>query len=131
LQLRRPAFLYDADCGACSRFKGMASFLDAPHAVDFVSIEDAGRTGLLDNVPRSSWYSSSRMVAKDGTVTARGEALLALLSELPGCRFPSTALGNLPHGKTSAEWFYGVLSRVHGSSCAPNTLKPPAGGSAR
>ena len=108
----------------------MASFLDASHAVEFVSIQEAGRVGLLDSVPLSSWYSSSRLVAKDGTVTAGGGAFLALMSELPSCRLPSMALGHLPHGRTSVEWFYGVLARVHGSSCSPNTLKPLAEGSA-
>jgi len=124
MQPPRPSFLYDADCGACSKFKGLASFLDASHAIDFVSIQEAGHLGLLDGVPKSLWYSSSRMVSRDGTVTSGGESLLALMSELPVGRLPSMAVQHLPHSRSATQLVYGVLSRVHGSSCATNTLKP-------
>ena len=103
------------------------SLLDASHAVDFVSIEEAGSRGLLDAVPPSSWYSSARMVARDGTVTAGGKALLALMSELPVAALPSIALGRMRGADSSAALLYGLVSRSHGSACATNTLKPLTG----
>jgi predicted DCC family thiol-disulfide oxidoreductase YuxK len=121
-----PTFLYDADCGACSTFKRLVSFFDASHSVDFVPINEAARLGLLDRVPRTQWYSSSRMLSPDGTISGGGDALVALLASLPGGLLPSRAVMALPYGPRSARWLYDVVSRLHGGSCtqssAPTTI---------
>ncbi|HYB07176.1 MAG TPA: DCC1-like thiol-disulfide oxidoreductase family protein [Nitrososphaerales archaeon] len=119
----RPIFLYDADCGPCARFKEIASFLDASHAVDFVSIGEAVSSGLLDFVPPSSWFSSSRMIQPDGTIASGGDSIVALLSRLPAGKLPSLAINRLPFGPALTSRLYGVASRLHGNSCgAPSAL---------
>jgi len=119
----RPTFLYDADCGPCVRFKEIASFLDASHAVDFVSIGEAGSSGLLDSVPHSSWFSCSRMIQPDGSIASGGDSIVALLSRLPAGKLPSLAINRLPFGPALTGRLYGVASRLHGTSCgAPSAL---------
>jgi len=116
-----PTFLYDADCGACATFKRLVSFFDASHSVDFVPIDEAACRGLLEPVPRTQWYSSSRMLSPDGTIRSGGDALVALLARMPGGWLPFRAIMALPHGPRSARWLYAVLSRLHGGSCSQSS----------
>lgn len=116
----RPAFLYDSDCGWCTRFQRAASFLDTSRSVEFVSIRDAARKGILATVPQAKWYESSRMVHPDGTMSSGGDSVVDLLSLLPGLSLPARAVGRSVPGRLLAEKSYGVLSRLHGASCVPS-----------
>jgi predicted DCC family thiol-disulfide oxidoreductase YuxK len=119
----RPVFLYDADCAACSRFMRMAAFFDPTRSVDFVSIAQAGSSGLLDLIPSSQWYASSRMIDEDGAMSSGGEAMVALLEHLLEGR-ASSLLTRLPFAVPASRRLYGVLSRLHGDSCSIHAGNP-------
>ena len=113
----RPTFLYDSDCGVCTRLRDAVSLIDSSHRVDFLPIDRAAETGLLDSIPYDRRHDCSRMVRPDGSITAGGEAMLDLLALLPGGRVPSALISRAPFGLRSAHFIYGVVSRLHGSSC--------------
>ncbi len=114
----RPHFLYDADCGPCTRLKSVASFLDAAHRVDFLPIDQAARQGLMSTLPKQDWFSSSHMVRPDGTTTSAGDSMLDLLSLLPGGKLPAAIVSRAPFGPASARFVYGAVSRLHSSTCS-------------
>ena len=113
-----PRFLYDSDCGLCTRLKSAASFLDASHSVDFVPIHEAAQQGLLSSVPENEWFACSRLILPDGTTSSGGEAMVGLLSLLPGGWAPALLISRAPFGLPAARAVYGVLSRLHSYSCS-------------
>ena len=115
---RRPLFLFDSDCGICTRLMGVASFLDASHSVGFLPISEAAEQGLLESVDRARWYSSSHFVHPDGAISSGGDSIVDLVYHLPGGRVPAVLISRAPMGLATARKAYRILSRLHGSSCA-------------
>jgi len=117
----RPKFLYDSDCGPCSKLKDAASFFDASKKIDFVPIADAARQGMLTSLPKRDWFASAHMLRPDGKTTSASDSMVDLLSLLPGGRLPAAAISRAPLGPSSAKFVYDALSRIHSSSCSSST----------
>ncbi|MBI3859067.1 MAG: DUF393 domain-containing protein [Thaumarchaeota archaeon] len=120
---RKPLFLYDSDCGICTRLKRAVEFFDASHRVEFVPLADAALQGLLDGIPPSIRFSCSHMVGADGRVSSGGDAMVDLLSLLPAGRVPAALFRSAPFGMALARWTYGIASRLHGYSCGLGDAK--------
>jgi predicted DCC family thiol-disulfide oxidoreductase YuxK len=118
-QTSRNVLAYDASCGPCSRFKAVVGFLDARHRIEFESLEEADRAGLLESVAPSLRYGSFHLVAfgagssggesRSGSkailplarlLLPRGESILSLVEATPG-------LGD------AISFVYSMLSRSH------------------
>jgi len=108
---------YDADCGPCSKFRAVVGFLDARRHIDFVDIEDADRSGLLDGVPQARRYASFHIVARHGIaagtngVASGSSAILHLVWALSP---PASRLVRRVSSLEAALRFgYSALSRLH------------------
>ena len=109
--------VYDAGCGACSRFKGLVSFFDAAGNIGYVPLVDADREGLLDAVPESLRFLSMHFVGSDMSVRSGSEAVPGILQMLPLGSIPSAFLGRTGIGRRLAKIAYGSASRLRSRSC--------------
>jgi predicted DCC family thiol-disulfide oxidoreductase YuxK len=108
---------YDAGCGPCSKFRAVVGFLDARRHIDFVDIEDADRSGLLDGVPQALRYASFHIVARQSTgagangVASGSSAILPLVWALspPASR----VLKRVSSLEAALRFGYSALSRLH------------------
>ncbi len=115
---KKPVFLYDSDCGICTRFTRAVSFLDAQDKVSFMSIAAAEANGELDAMNPVLRYRSSHLVTPKGSIESGGDGMVALLSYLPGGFVPARMIASFPPALRGARWIYRVLSRLHGGpSC--------------
>ena len=128
MSTRRPVFLYDSDCGICSRLKAAASFLDPLDRVQFLPILEASRAGLLDQFHPSRRFDSARMINSAGRFSEAGDAIVDLLSFLPGGMLPAEIIRRAPPGLPMARGLYRAVSRQHGKACVHSMMKsmPPA-----
>jgi predicted DCC family thiol-disulfide oxidoreductase YuxK len=115
----RHILAYDASCGPCGRFRAVVGFLDARKRLDFVSLETAEESGLLDSIPRASRFAGFHLLAPPASGTGAGGAvsgpeavfpLLRLLS--PSDAFISMA-GRAPRLRSALARSYLALSRLH------------------
>ncbi|MDA4118626.1 MAG: DUF393 domain-containing protein [Thaumarchaeota archaeon] len=115
----RYVLAYDASCGPCSRFKAVVGFLDARHRIEFESLEEADRAGLLESVAPSLRFGSFHLVVfREGR--SRGESISGSEAILPLARLL------LPKGESvlslveatpglgdTISFVYSMLSRSH------------------
>jgi len=113
----RPLFLYDSDCGICTSLKNIASFLDASHRVDFVTIDEAEEKGYLDSIPPSLRFTSSRFLSPDGSISSGGDAILDMFWVIPSMRYLSASISRIPYGTQAIRRAYGFFSKMHDTSC--------------
>lgn len=110
---------YDNDCGPCRRFRKLVSFLDINHHIDFISIIEASKLGLLDEIPNSLWYKSFHLISPNGSVQSGGEALPILIRLFPLGGPISKLIKALPGSKWVMVFVYPTLSRLRTvSSCS-------------
>ncbi len=118
-KLRSYVIVYDNDCGPCRRFRQLVSFLDTNHNIDFISIVEAAKLGLLDNIHHSLWYKSFHLISPTGDIQSGGEALPLLIPLLPFGGPISKMITSMPGGKRLMAFVYLSLSRLHTvSSCS-------------
>ena len=104
---------FDADCGPCRRFRNAVGFLDTFGRLDFMSLERAEDSGLLDAIPFAKRHSSFHLVSPDGTALSGANALPKLISLLPSGTLLSRLLREAPGGLKTAAFVYSVASRLH------------------
>jgi predicted DCC family thiol-disulfide oxidoreductase YuxK len=111
---------YDADCGPCSRFKGVVELFDARRRMGFVSLRSAESSGLLADIAPASRYSSFHLIrpasgaARDDVTWSGSEALLPLIRLLsPWGRATSRIIEGTPGGVTAVSFAYSMLARLH------------------
>ncbi len=102
---------YDADCGPCTSFKRLVDFLDTYRVIDFMSLVDANKLGLLDNVPESTRFNSFHLISPDGVIRSGSEALYDLIALFPLGNYISK-LG----GKQVTRFLYHTFPKLHNSS---------------
>ena len=107
---------YDSDCGPCTKFKRLVDFLDAYHAIDFVSLTDANERGLLDSIPKSRRSKSFHLISPNGEIQSGSDALYDLISLFPLGGYISKLIVLLPGGKRMTRLLYYALSRLRNSS---------------
>jgi predicted DCC family thiol-disulfide oxidoreductase YuxK len=110
---------YDAECGPCSRFKAVVSFLDARGRLEFASLEEADKAGALAAVEPAMRYRSFHLVSSGKGTQSGAEALLPLARVLlPGGAALTRGLERVPGFRRTVAFGYAALSRVHDSgSC--------------
>jgi len=122
LSLRAERYLlaYDDGCGPCSRFAAIVGFLDARKRIEFVPLETAVGSGLLDDLPPAMRLASFHLVAPSasgtpGTGAASGpEAILPLVRLLsPSGAVVSKAWDRIPRLHSALALAYSALSRLH------------------
>lgn len=123
---------YDTDCGPCTRFSHVVDILDKHEKIDFVSLAEADKKGLLDKIPPLLRYKSFHLISEKGEVKSGPEALLELIALLPGVKAISPVINYFPGGKQIVGFIYERFSRLHDtSSCstnnniAKNEIHPP------
>jgi len=67
---------YDADCVPCSTFKHIVDLLDIYEIIDFISLKEADKSGLLDQVPQSIRFTSLHLLNPSGDIKSGPDALL-------------------------------------------------------
>ena len=114
--------LYDADCGACTRFKKAMDFLDAHERIGFMSIDRAEQIGLLNAIPDARRHRSFHMVLADGRLESGATALPSLIGLLPCGRFIAKMVCSAPKGLSVLAFVYSTASRLHETgSCKVNS----------
>ncbi len=114
--------MYDADCGPCTRFRHAVDIFDIYQKIDFISLTEADRKGLLDKIPASMRYKSFHLIFPDREEVKSGsDALIKLIAILPGGRVISPIINYLPGGKQIVHSVYTKFSRLHDTgSCSIN-----------
>jgi predicted DCC family thiol-disulfide oxidoreductase YuxK len=120
LRAERHVLAYDDGCGPCSRFAAIVGFLDARRRIEFVPLETAAGSGLLDDLPPEMRFASFHLVAphapgtvKTGAVSGP-EAILPLLRLLsPSGAVFSRAWDRIPGLRAALAFSYSALSRLH------------------
>ena len=112
---------YDADCGPCTRFRHSIDYLDRHDRMEFISLISADAKGLLDSIPPELRFNSFHLIFPDGSVSSGSEALLDVITILPGGKVSSVMISHFPGLKGFIRFIYGRLSKLHdGSSCSTN-----------
>ena len=117
--MRRYLLAFDADCGPCTRFKGIVDFLDTYRRFDFKSLVEADEEGFLDTIPKSVRHRSFHLVTPSGRVSSGAEALPNLVALLPSGGPISRLITSAPGGLRTVGFVYAIFSRLHDTgSCA-------------
>jgi predicted DCC family thiol-disulfide oxidoreductase YuxK len=104
---------YDADCGPCTRFAHVVNSLDKHEKIDFISLTIADQQGLLDGISAPLRYRSFHLISPNGEAKSGSEALLELISILPGSKIISPIINYFPGGKLIVRFIYNGFSRLH------------------
>ena len=113
----RSILVYDADCGPCTGFKRLVSFLDLDSKISCLSLRDADNAGLLDSIPEDLRYLSMHFVATDKSVLSGSDAIPSILELLPCGRLPSRLLKLNGLGRKLTTIGYASAARLRGRSC--------------
>jgi len=113
---------YDADCGPCTRFRHAVDIFDIYQKIDFISLTEADRKGLLDKIAAPMRYKSFHLIFPDREEVKSGsDALIKLIAILPGGRVISPIINYLPGAKQIVHSIYTKFSRLHDTgSCSIN-----------
>ena len=87
----RNHLVYDDSCSLCRAWKNLLVGVDAGRHLKPISIQNAGKLGLLKGIPPSEHYKSFHLVTHDGSVISAGKAIPVLLRLL----LDANSLGNL------------------------------------
>jgi hypothetical protein len=89
--------------------------------MDYIGLDEADRSGLLEQVPLARRHRSFHLVAPSGRIWSGAEALPKLIGILPGGKVPSVAISKVPPLTSATGFVYGVFSRRHDSgACGYN-----------
>lgn len=106
---------YDVDCGPCTRFKRMVELLDARHRIDFLSLHEADKLGLLNGIPHPARYTSFHLICPNGEILSGGDGLVRLVAILPLGNHISKLIALSPRGEWMIRLLYKTFSRLHDS----------------
>lgn len=110
--------VYDADCGPCTRFKGMINILDRHKRIDFIPLIEADRIGFLDQIPQSLRFKSFHLISPTGQLQSGEDAVIDLIELLPLGHTISKIIISVPYGIQLIKFIYSRFSRLHDrSSC--------------
>ena len=115
-----PKFIlvYDSECGPCSRFRQIIDFLDGYDRIEYVSLTDADKKGLLDDVPFYQRHRYFHLITNFSTLSG-AQALPDLIKVFPAGRAVSKLIFATHFGRFAVKSCYATLSRLHdGGSCS-------------
>jgi predicted DCC family thiol-disulfide oxidoreductase YuxK len=90
-----------------------ANSLDKHEKIDFISLTIADQQGLLDGISAPLRYRSFHLISPNGEAKSGSEALLELISILPGGKIISPIINYFPGGKLIVRFIYNRFSRLH------------------
>ncbi len=118
--------VYDSECGPCTDFKNLVSFLDPRRRIFFAALSDEDQLGYLDALPQAVRYKSFHIIAPGQSAISGAEALPALIGILTLGKPIERAAHSIPFGFQAISSVYRVLSRLHDSgSCTSPVLGAP------
>ncbi|HEY7107984.1 MAG TPA: DCC1-like thiol-disulfide oxidoreductase family protein [Nitrososphaeraceae archaeon] len=106
---------YDVDCGPCTRFKQMVDLLDAYHQINFISLYEADKIGLLNKIPHTIRFTSFHLICPDGKILSGADGLTRLVAILPLGTPVSKLISKTPGGKYITRFLYNTFSKLHNS----------------
>ena len=109
----RYVLAYDTDCGPCTRFKQGIDFLDARRVIDFMSMDQAEESGLLDGVLETRRHRSFHLILPNKRVESGAEALPTLMGLFPSGSVISKIVESAPGGLSMLAFVYSIASRLH------------------
>jgi predicted DCC family thiol-disulfide oxidoreductase YuxK len=110
---RRYFLAYDADCGSCTRFKGMVQWFDKYNHLEYISLINADDRGLLDSVPVGRRHKSFHLVSPEGRVTCGSDAIPSLVALLPLGSGLAVLIQKIPVAQSVVKFLYSTMSRLH------------------
>jgi predicted DCC family thiol-disulfide oxidoreductase YuxK len=115
--------VYDADCGACTRFRRIVEWLDVRERLDYMSLIQADELGLLDSIPAFRRHKSFHLISTSREIESASDAVLRLISLLPFGNFTDSLIRfSSPKSQQIVNFLYTTLSRLHSvGSCAYKT----------
>lgn len=81
--------------------------------IHFVSLTEADKSGLLDQIPQSIRFKSFHLISPSGDIQSGAEALIDLITLLPLGHSISKLIILLPSGIQMTKFFYKIFSRSH------------------
>ena len=104
---------YDAECLPCARFKHIVDLLDIYQIIDFISLTEADKSRLLDQIPQSIRFKSFHLLSPNGDIRSGSEALFDLIAILPLGHGISKLIMSAPKGRQMIKYLYLRFSRLH------------------
>ena len=91
----------------------VVDLLDKREKIDFISLTIADQQGLLDRISAPLRYKSFHLIFTNGEAKSGSEALLELITILPGGMIISPIINYFPGGKLIVRFIYNRFSRLH------------------
>jgi predicted DCC family thiol-disulfide oxidoreductase YuxK len=116
--LKKYLLVYDSDCGPCTRFKNVISWLDKYKHLEYSSLARADELNLLYQIPKTRRFSSFHLISPQGEISSGSFAIPNLIELLPLGRVVTALIRKIPRGQSVVSFIYTTLSRLHGvGSC--------------
>ncbi len=103
--------IYDGECPACTGFSKIVALLDLHHRARLVPAEDPKALEFVPGETPEDLKKTFHFVTPQGKVLVLGEALLGILSMLPGLSLAARVFEGLPNHKVLANRLYAWLAR--------------------
>jgi predicted DCC family thiol-disulfide oxidoreductase YuxK len=94
--MRRPAVLYDQDCGLCRWSADLLRAWDRRHRLGFAPLQSREADAWLGGMSSQMRYASWHLVEPDGRVWSAGAAIGPVLRRLPAGPTLATLVGLFP-----------------------------------
>ncbi len=105
--------VYDAQCGLCTKFKRLVDLADRRDRIEYISLEDADRLGLMNSMDQDLAHRSFHLISPSGSITSAPAAIPELCELLPlggvGCAF----IKKVPKAQRVIDFVYTIFSRLH------------------
>ncbi len=103
--------IYDGECPACTAFSKIVALLDLHHRARLVPAQDPRALEFVPGETPEDLKKTFHFVTPEGEVLVLGEALLGILSLLPGLSLVARVIEGLPNHKVIANRLYAWLAR--------------------
>jgi predicted DCC family thiol-disulfide oxidoreductase YuxK len=103
--------IYDGECPACTGFSKIVALLDRHHRTRLVPAQDPRALEFVPGETPEDLRKTFHFVTPEGKVLVLGEALLGILSMLPGLALVGRVIEGLPNHRVIANRLYAWLAR--------------------
>jgi predicted DCC family thiol-disulfide oxidoreductase YuxK len=91
----------------------MVDLLDAYHQINFISLYEADKIGLLNKIPHTIRFTSFHLICPDGKILSGADGLTRLVAILPLGTPVSKLISKTPGGKYITRFLYNTFSKLH------------------
>ncbi len=102
--------IFDGRCRACSGLSKLVRLLDVRRRARVIPAQNPRALKFVPGKTQEDLEKTFHFVTPEGTVLTYGEALMAVLSLLPGLALVPWFMGRIPQGKVFADRIYAWLS---------------------